>query len=163
VLGADPERLRWGIDHVRAARVRAGLDPATIRIGATVYIAPHPNLEVARELSSGRVASNARWLLTTPGPPAGTGGESIFAEVTRRYDMNSHTFGSSPQTAVLTPEIIDNMSVSGPPDYCVARLRELVGLGLDHLWITTYWRGSDPAVQAYSQGLLFDEVLPHLL
>jgi 5,10-methylenetetrahydromethanopterin reductase len=163
VLGADIDRLRWGIDHVRSTRAAAGLDPDSIKIGATVYVAPHLDRDIARGLNAGRVASNARWLLTTPITNAATIEEqNVFAEVTRRYDMNSHTLGSSPQTSVLTSDVIDKMSISGPPDYCVTRLRELANLGLNHLWITTYWRGSDPAVQAVAQDLLFREVVPHI-
>src|SRR5262245_1225350 len=33
-VGADPERLAWAIDHARQARKKAGLDPATLKLGA---------------------------------------------------------------------------------------------------------------------------------
>jgi 5,10-methylenetetrahydromethanopterin reductase len=163
VLGPDTERLRWGIDHVRRERSAAGLDPDSIKIGATIYVAPHPDWDVARGLNAGRVASNARWLLSTPSSGhAPDGSHEVFAEVTRNYDMNHHTLGSSPQTSVLTADVIDSLSVSGPPEHCVTRLREITALGLNHLWITTYWRGSDPSVQSIAQKLLFEEVLPHI-
>jgi len=47
-LGANPERLRWGIEKARAARRAAGLDPAALQFGAYANVAPHPDLAIAR-------------------------------------------------------------------------------------------------------------------
>ena len=35
----------------------------------------------------------------------------------------------------VTDEFVDWMSICGPPEKCIARLRTLVELGLDHVYI----------------------------
>ena len=41
-LGADPIRLRWGIDVARQAAVAYGRDPAQLCFGAYINLACHP-------------------------------------------------------------------------------------------------------------------------
>src|SRR5690606_3839779 len=55
-LGADPERIAWGIDLARKAAADAGRDPATISFGTYVSIGCHPDLDVAREMIASSVS-----------------------------------------------------------------------------------------------------------
>src|SRR2546425_419622 len=52
-LGADPDRVRWGIGTVRAA--------GGTSIGSFVNVVAHPDVDVARELARGGVATFARF------------------------------------------------------------------------------------------------------
>ena len=60
-LGADPDRIRWGMESARAAAVDGGRDPDTLRFGAYVNVACHDDIEVARTLVSGGLASFSRF------------------------------------------------------------------------------------------------------
>src|SRR5262249_43364007 len=66
-LGADPERVRWGIETVRAA--------GGASVGSFVNVVAHPDVAVARELASGGAPTLARLPLadgteTVPVQPA---------------------------------------------------------------------------------------------
>ena len=49
-LGADPERIQWGIQIARDARSEAGLDPDDLAYGAYVNVVCHSDLDRARDL-----------------------------------------------------------------------------------------------------------------
>jgi 5,10-methylenetetrahydromethanopterin reductase len=155
-LGADPERVRWGVDTVRAA--------GGTSVGAFVNVVAHPDLALARELASGGVATFARFSVMhgTVSGPVDAGQRDTLAAVHDAYDMTRHTQVGSPQAATLTPEFIDRFGIVGPPDTCVARLEELVGLGLDKLIVTGPTLGADRDEARAARDRLAAEVLPAL-
>ena len=155
-LGADPERVRWGIDTVRAA--------GGASLGAFVNVVPHPDIAVARELASGGVATFARFSIMhgTVTGPASAEQRDAFAAVHDAYDMNRHTQVGSPQAATLTPDFIERFGIVGTSDECAHRLRELVGLGLDKLIVTGPTLGADPDEARAARERFATEVLPAL-
>ena len=44
--------------------------------------------------------------------------------------LRAHTRGDSRQAGTLTPDFIDRFAIAGPPDHCIARLRELAAESL---------------------------------
>jgi 5,10-methylenetetrahydromethanopterin reductase len=155
-LGADPERVRWGIDTVRAA--------GGTSVGAFVNVLPHPDIAVARELASGGVATFARFSVMhgTVSGPADAEHRDTFAAVHDAYDMTRHTQVGSPQAATLTPDFIERFGIVGSSDECTHRLRELVGLGLDKLIVTGPTLGADPDEARAARERFAAEVLPAL-
>jgi 5,10-methylenetetrahydromethanopterin reductase len=155
-LGADRERVRWGVDTVRAA--------GGTLVGAFVNVVAHPDLAVARELASGGVATFARFSVMhgTVSGPVDAGQRDTLAAVHDAYDMTRHTQVGSPQAARLTPEFIDRFGIVGPPDTCVARLEELAGLGLDKLIVTGPTLGADRDEARAARDRFAAEVLPGL-
>ena len=134
-VGAEPDRLRWGIDTARAARSDAGLDPDGVAFGAFVNVVAHPEHDVARRLASGTMSTFARFSVmhgTVSGPASGDD-EQVLAAVRDAYDMTLHTQGGSPQAKALTPEFIDRFGIVGPPAACAERLATLVGLGIERV------------------------------
>jgi 5,10-methylenetetrahydromethanopterin reductase len=155
-VGADPDRVRWGIDTVRAAGAAS--------VGAFVNVVAHPDVAVARELASGGVATFARFSVMhgTVSGPADADQRDALAAVHDAYDMTRHTQVGSPQAATLTPEFIDRFGIVGEPDDCVARLAELVGLGLDKLIVTGPTLGADANEARAARERFAAEVLPAL-
>jgi 5,10-methylenetetrahydromethanopterin reductase len=155
-LGADPERVRWGIETVRAA--------GGTSVGAFVNVVPHPDLSVARELASGGVATFARFSVMngTVTGPVDPDQRDTLAAVHGAYDMTRHTQVGSPQAATLTPDFIDRFGVVGPADACVRRLTELADLGLDKLIITGPTLGADRDEARAARERFAAEVLPAL-
>ena len=49
-LGADPDRLAWGMSVAREAAAAGGRDPDSLRFGAYVNLACHPDRNEARNL-----------------------------------------------------------------------------------------------------------------
>ena len=156
-LGADPERVAWGIDRARAVR-------GDVRMGAFVNVVCHDDLEAARALASGGMSTFARFNVmhgTTHGP-IGDDARGLLQDVHDAYDMGSHTQAGSPQAERLTSEFADGFAVLGPPARCIARLQELTALGLDHLVIVGPSLGADPNEARRAHQRFVREVLPAL-
>jgi hypothetical protein len=64
--------------------------------------------------------------------------------------------------ADLTDEFVERHAVAGPSDYVVDRLRQLLGLGLDHLIMVGYAGNADPEALADGSQRFGAEVLPAL-
>ena len=164
-LGADTERLRWGIEVARSARRDAGLDPDGLRLGAYVNVAAHPDRDVARRLVAGGLSTLARFNVMhgrTAGPHD-DGARAVLAELHERYDMNHHTQAGSAQAETLTPGFVDRYAAVGTSDEVVARLRSLAALGIDRYVLLGVGRarGLDAEARAAHQHLVH-EVLPAL-
>jgi 5,10-methylenetetrahydromethanopterin reductase len=155
-VGADPERVRWGIDTARAAGAAS--------VGAFLNVVAHPDVAVARELASGGVATFARFSVmhgTVFGPADADQRDSLTA-IHDAYDMTRHTQVGSPQAATLTADFIDRFAIVGTPDACIARLAELVGLGLGKLLVTGPTLGADADEARAARERFILEVLPAL-
>jgi 5,10-methylenetetrahydromethanopterin reductase len=161
-LGAEPTRLRWGMDLARQARVAAGLDPAGLRFGAYINAACHPDIGIARDLVRGSLTTFARFNVmhgATAGPVSERDRE-VLRLLRDSYDMRAHTRGDSRQAGVLPEDFIDRFAVVGPPDRVTGRLRELTALGLDKLVITGAMRGVSETDAMQAKACLEAHVLP---
>ncbi len=161
-LGADEERIAWGIGLAREARSRAGLDPEGIAFGAYLNCGCHPDLDAARNLVKGGLTTFARFSVMhgRANGPVSERDRAVLIDLRNSYDMRAHTRGDSRQAGVLTPEFIDRFAIAGPPDRCVARLRGLAALGLDKVALTGAIRGVSEQDATTSRRLLETEVLP---
>lgn len=163
-LGADTERLAWGIAHARQARLDAGLDPDGIAFGAYINAASHDDIDTARDLVRGGLTTFARFSVMhgkTSGP-LNDDNREVLQDLRRSYDMRKHTQGDSRQAGVLTPDFIDRFAIVGSPALCVERLQGLAALGLDKVIISGGRRGADPEAAKEAQVLMEKEVLPAL-
>jgi 5,10-methylenetetrahydromethanopterin reductase len=163
-LGADPERLAWGLDLARKAAADAGRDPADLTFGAYVNIGCHPDLDTARGLIAGGVAAFAHFSAMPGSTGAGLaeGDQAIVAEVGRRYDSNQHLNNRADHTDPLAPEFVDRFAVVGPPERCADRLQELADLGLERVVLTGATFGADRDDARMADRLVTGEVLPTL-
>ncbi len=164
-VGAQPERLRWGMETARQARSRVGLDPAGLSLGAYVNVVAHPSQERARELARGWVSSFARFSGMSKGgamESLAPESRSVVAQVSAQYNMSYHGHNEGEHTSALTDDFIDSFAIAGPSSYCIERLQELIALGLERLIIVGPGRGTDPAEMKQSMLRFFKEVLPAL-
>jgi 5,10-methylenetetrahydromethanopterin reductase len=163
-LGADTERIAWGIQTARAARRDAGLDPDGITFGAYLNVGCHTDITRARELVKGGLTTFARFSVmhgTTSGPVSAAD-DAVLHALRNAYDMKAHTMANSQQAGVLTPDFIDRFAITGPPDRVIERLRQVRALGLDKISVSGGMRGASAEDAALSKSLLETEVLPAL-
>jgi 5,10-methylenetetrahydromethanopterin reductase len=163
-VGARPERVAWALDTARAARERAGLDPAALSAGAYVNCVVHDDPAVARKLGEGGLASFARFSVmdgTISGPVSGEE-RDVLSRVHAAYDMNVHTQAGTPQAAALTEHFADGFGVFGSADHCLSKLREIAALGIDRLVIIGTSIGADRDEAARASQRFTNEVLPAL-
>ena len=135
-VGADLDRLSWGIDIVRRAAEAAGRDAASIPVGAFLNVAVDTDRDRVRESIRGGVATFAHF-------SAGAGTDfasqpAIMRRVTARlqteYDTAHHSQGDAPHTKILDQDFIDWFAVAGTVDEVVERLAPIVQLGLSHIY-----------------------------
>ncbi|HUF83443.1 MAG TPA: LLM class flavin-dependent oxidoreductase [Acidimicrobiia bacterium] len=163
-VGADPERIRWGIEVARQARTEAGLDPEGMAFGAYVNVVPHPDAATAVELSRGTVATIAHF-----SGMAGSTGEGqrpedreVFERLHASYDRPHHTMGRARHAAVIDEEFAQRFAILGDPDRCLERLRKLRDAGASRFVIIGPSIDSDPDERRRSNQLMVGEVLPDL-
>lgn len=162
-VGADPERVRWGIEVAQQARADAGLD-ATIAYGAYVPVVVHDDPEVARHIGEGGLSLFARFSVMHGKVvgPASDEQRAVFQRIHDSYDMKQHSRQGSPQAGQLTPEFARDFGVFGPPDYCIERLGRLVELGVDRFMITGPAPGAPTAEGSEAGERFVNEVIPAL-
>lgn len=161
-LGAEAERLSWGIETARQARADAGLDPAELRFGAYLNVVAHGDHAVARRLVRGGLTTFARFAVMhgqVAGPVTGEQAEVLDA-LHRGYDMKQHTRVDSPQAELLPPAFVDRYAVVGDAERCVQRLSDLAALGLERLILIGPTAGADRDAAREAEQLLASEVLP---
>jgi 5,10-methylenetetrahydromethanopterin reductase len=161
-LGADEERIAWGIGLARAARKEAGLDPNGISFGAYITCGCHTDLGTARNLIRGSLTTHARFSVMhgSASGPVSAADRAVLSDLRNAYDMRAHTRADSRQAGVLTEAFIERFAVVGSPDRCIARLKRLAALGLDKVALAGSMRGVSEADAEVARQLLESEVLP---
>lgn len=164
-VGADPERLAWGIDVAKAARRNAGLDPDGVKFGAYLNMACHANPDTARDLIRGPMSVFARFQVMQGGTPVGPTSEETaktLHTLHEVYDFGGHSRNESPQAASLPADFMDRFGVVGTPDSCIAKLNELESMGIDKVLLSGQFNENVYASPegAVARRLLETEVLP---
>jgi 5,10-methylenetetrahydromethanopterin reductase len=161
-LGADLERLSWGIGLARKIRKEAGLDPDGIAFGAYVNLGCHNDIGTARSLVRGGLTTFARFSVMhgKTDVPTSSGDREVLAALHSNYDMKAHTRGDSRQATTLTDNFVDRFAIVGSPDRCIERLQALAKLGLDKVAISGATRGASVEDAAVGRELLVKHVLP---
>ena len=161
-LGADIDRLAWGIALAKKTRKDAGLDPDAIAFGAYVNLGCHGNVDAARGLVRGGLTTFARFSVMhgKASGPVWTGDAAVLEKLRSNYDMKAHTRGDSRQAGTLTDDFVDRFAIVGSPERCIERLRSLAALGLDKVAISGGTRGASAEDAAVSKELVVRHVLP---
>jgi 5,10-methylenetetrahydromethanopterin reductase len=161
-LGADLERLKWGIELARKTRKEAGLDPDAIRFGSYVNMGCHTRLDAARSLVRGGLTTFARFSVMhgKANGPVSSGDRAVLEALRSNYDMKAHTRGDSRQAGTLTDDFIDRFAIVGSPERCIERLRSLADLGLDKVAVSGASRGAALDDIAVGRELIAKEVIP---
>ena len=163
-LGADLDRLRWGIDLARKTRQDAGLDPDSVAFGSYVNMGCHTDPEAARSLVRGGLTTFARFSVMhgKANGPVSSGDRAVLEALRSNYDMKAHTRGDSRQAGTLTDDFIDRFAIVGRPERCIERLKSLAALGLDKVAVSGASRGAAESDIAVGRRLVTMEVLPGL-
>ncbi|MFW3169741.1 LLM class flavin-dependent oxidoreductase [Geodermatophilus sp. CPCC 206100] len=157
-VGADPRRVAWAVARARDAVRDTG---GRLSLGAFVNVAVHPDVAVARQLVRGSAAIFVHFVAEGPHDVVPDDDRPVVARVRAAYDEAAHGLTSADHAA-LPDAFLDRFAVVGPPEHCVARLRELIDLGLDRIVVVPGSRDADPDVLATSNALFATEVLPRL-
>jgi 5,10-methylenetetrahydromethanopterin reductase len=155
-VGADPERVCWAIDRARSVRPE-------VAIGAYVNVVVDDDLDRARALGAGGVASFARFSAMhghVSGPMAEDQRRAIEA-IPKVYDLNRH-FQTAPHAEGLPAEFVDRFAVIGSPKRVIERLTELAEAGIDRFFVVGPTGDTDPGAARAARHRFASEVLPAL-
>ncbi len=163
-LGADPERIAWGIDGARRAMKDFGRPQSAVEFGAYVTVACLADRRAARAMVRGSVAAFAHFSAMPGSTGAGLDehDRAVVAEVGRAYDSNLHLVNRAPHAQLLPDEFVDRFAIVGDVETCHRRLRELIGLGLGHLVITGPSFGADRDDAQRHHDAVTKDLLPSL-
>ncbi len=164
-VGADPERLRWGMDIATKEMAAVGRSHGEVGVGACVQVVVAPTLAEGRDIVAPSVASMARFSVMHGKVvgPVSDATRVALEEVHRNYNMNDHSSDQAAHGRGLPDETIDAFAVAGPVDHCIERLRAMIDVGLIKLLLFSgAFRVSDPEARRKSDHLLATEVLPAL-
>ena len=158
MLGANAERLRWGMDIAREVRAREGLNP--LPASAYINMVVHDDSDQAWQMATGAITSQARFAAMhgkVNGPVSQTA-EKTLSGIHNSYDMNQH---GQHDPGLITAEFAHEFGIYGPPGYCVDRLRELVDLGISRFILIGGPELAHPIPEVIGMAQRFvDEVMP---
>ena len=137
-VGVNPVGVRWAIDQVRAGAEEAGRDPDEVEIALFCGMWVSDDLEEAREQTRWAAACAANHLgdvmKRVPDHDMPEELTRLVDARTEAYDYyEGHLDSSAEHTGWLTGELIDDYAITGPPERCLERLRELAEVGVDEI------------------------------
>jgi 5,10-methylenetetrahydromethanopterin reductase len=156
-VGADPERVGWAVDRVRA------VDPE-VPIAAFVNVVAHDDADVGHRLAAGGVATFARFSVMDGKvrTPIDAASAAVLSDVHGAYDMTHHTRSGSAQAGRIDAGFADRFAVIGPAAHCVDRLEALTSRGIDRLIVVGPAMDADPDEARRARQVFAAEVLPAL-
>lgn len=136
-VGSAPERIEWALATLHARLKETGRDPNSLSIGAFVNLVCDPDEQRALQLGrmiSGMVAHFAglKNIATDHLPPQL---KALAQRMQSAYDMGRHAQEEGSHLALVDDAFVDWFSICGNPEKCRQRLRQLIELGLDHVYI----------------------------
>lgn len=156
-VGAELERLRWGVRIVEeAGRPDEG-------IGAYVNVAVDDDADRARALVRGSVATFARFGAASHGVPGvSERARHDIAQVSADYEKDRHGEAAAGFARRLDDDFIDAFAVAGPADTVRRRVSEIAACGIERLIVVPGSLDSDPAAVRASVEQFAADVLPAL-
>lgn len=136
-VGSAPERVRWAMDTALARLRETGRDRSSVRIGAFVNLVCDPDEKRAINLGrmiSGMVAHFAG-MKDSPVDHLPPRLKELAIRMKSEYDMARHAQNEGGHLAMVDDDFVDWFSICGPPQKCERRLRELIDMGLDHVYL----------------------------
>ncbi len=156
-LGAELERLRWGVATAR----QAGSD--TLAVGAYINVAVDPDRDRARELVRGSVATFARFSSAAESAiPLSEPTRRGVAKAAAGYQQARHGETGAAFAQRLDDDFIDRFAIAGPADEVRDRLAAIRACGIERLIVVPASLDSDAEAVRQSLQRFARDVLPEL-
>ncbi|WP_173922389.1 LLM class flavin-dependent oxidoreductase [Agromyces sp. Marseille-P2726] len=134
MVGADPERVAWAIERVRAGARDAGRDPDSLGFTAftSVAVTDGGDGRRERELVVPFVAVGSRFRVMDRKVRgfASDRDRKVLEGMLDTYDISQHAQGGQGRGG-LDEDYISAYTIVGEPAYCLERLQRLADLGVD--------------------------------
>lgn len=133
-LGANPERIRWGVEQVARALPDGKRMPS---LGAYVNVCVDDDIGRAQDLVRAGVGTFAHFSGMKGAQPSmvASGDRAAFDALHENYDRPRHGRADAAHAQQLPADFIDRFAIVGSPSHCRTRLQALLEAGLDRLVI----------------------------
>src|SRR5262245_6632921 len=157
-VGTNPAAVRWAVEQVRVGAEEASRDPAEVEISIFCGMCVSDDLDEAREESRWAAACAANHVgdVMQRVPDHGMPDEltRLVEARTLAYDYyEGHLDSAAEHTGWLTGELIDDFAITGPPDRCLQRIRELAEAGADEI-STAYLNGRQGQLERVGETII---------
>jgi 5,10-methylenetetrahydromethanopterin reductase len=126
--------VAWAVEHVRAGAREAGRREDEVEISLLAAMVVADEVDAALAACRWSAASAVNHLSTTArGDPVP---EPVRRLVAARHGGDHdyyHHLEAGGDDSWLSDELVDDFAVAGPPERCLARLRELAALGVSEV------------------------------
>lgn len=155
MTGALPALIGHGLERILASATSAGRDPSKIETAAWVPMSiSADDPQCAKDNVRAHVA---RWAIRKQPIELEHHIAKIIADIRKAYDYYSHLSPGSPQSKVVTDELVDLCTIAGTPDECLRKVRELRQCGVDQVALVIHGKR-----RAEQMKLFADEVLARI-
>ena len=154
---ADPFIIEWSLPYVHRAAEEAGrsFDDIQVMCAAPAYVTD--DLAHAREqvrwfpaLVSNHVVDLVQRYASTDLPQELTD----YIRARDHYDYAEHGRTGAEHAGFVTDEVVDRFCVLGPAEACVAKLKELEGLGMTQFNIYTMVDDPEGVIRAFGRDVI---------
>jgi 5,10-methylenetetrahydromethanopterin reductase len=154
-VGADVQRVEWAVRRVR------GANPG-VPVGAFVNVVVHDDLDEARRLAAGGIATFARFSIMdgTVRTPIDAASKRVLAGIHEVYDMTMHTRSGSAQAGRIDDAFADRFAIIGTAQHCIERLQAVIDIGIDRLVVVGPALDADRSAAKRARDVMVAEVLP---
>lgn len=146
-VGSAPERIEWAIATATEHLATIGRSRDSLSIGAFVNLVCDTNEQ--RAISIGRMiagmVAHFAGMKNAPVEHLPPKLKELAMHMQGGYDMAHHAQEEANHAGEVSDDFVDWFSICGPPEKCTARLRKLIELGLDHVYIL----GGSPVAQPH--------------
>jgi probable F420-dependent oxidoreductase len=154
---ADPYIVEWALPYVRRAAEGAGREAAAVEVMSAAPAYVTDDLSYARDqvrwfpaLVSNHVVDLVHRYASTDLPQELTD----YIRAREHYDYADHGRTGAEHAGFVTDEVVDRFCVLGPADACVAKLRELEGLGVTQFNIYTMHDDPEGVIRAFGKDVI---------
>jgi probable F420-dependent oxidoreductase len=154
---ADPYIMEWALPYVRRAAEEAGRGAGDIGVMSAAPAYVTDDLSHARDqvrwfpaLVSNHVVDLVHRYASTDLPQELTD----YIRARDHYDYADHGRTGAEHAGFVTDEVVDRFCVLGPVDACVAKLKELEGLGVTQFNIYTMVDDPEGVIRAFGRDVI---------
>jgi len=136
-VGSAPERIKWAIDTATEHLEKIGKPRDSISIGAFVNLVCDEDEQTAINIGrmiAGMVAHFAG-MKNAPLDHLPPQLKDLARHMQNQYDMEHHAQEEAQHAGEVNDDFVDWFSICGSPEKCEQRLRQIIDLGLDHVYL----------------------------
>jgi 5,10-methylenetetrahydromethanopterin reductase len=166
-VGSAAERIGWAITTATEHLKKIGRSRDSISIGAFVNLVCDPNEQ--RAINMGRMiagmVAHFAGMKNAPLDHLPPQLKELAAHMQSEYDMDHHAQEEAEHATEVNDDFVDWISICGPAEKCRQRLKQIIDLGLDHVYIlggspVAHPHGERQAGMVTQSRLFAEQVMP---